>query len=463
MRISAFIQLAIQCLIIASILVSIIGIIYCIYIILQKKKHKEIQLNKKKIISSALFIGYIAVIIFATILLERSSRFGNSQINLYPLSSYRYAWNHFQMREWRNIILNICMFVPLGMILPLYDHVFRKSWLTYISGFGLTLFIESTQYITKRGIFEIDDMINNTIGCMIGFGLWTISYYIYQKMRKQPTKNLFLLQRQIPLICTIFAFLTIFTIYNQKDLGNIRQNNYQTVDMSNIKLINETQLSTQKPLQYVYQAKKYTEEECYKIAKYYFDKENLEIDDSLTDKYDETIIYYTKDRNMYVWVNYIGATLSIHFPYNDEDNCKGLSSYEIQEKLNTYQIQVPPNAKFIDNGQGYYRFVVNNQISDGKYINGEIRCRITKSKKLQDIDYSMKTYETFQEYQLISTGEAFQQIKKGYFNQEYLENIENEIIIKKVRLSYTEDTKGFMQPIYEFVTNGKGIIYIPAI
>ena len=41
-------------------------------------------------------------------------------------------------------------------------------------GFGFALFIEVVQLITGRGVFETDDIINNTIGAMIGYGLFSV-------------------------------------------------------------------------------------------------------------------------------------------------------------------------------------------------------------------------------------------------------------------------------------------------
>ena len=59
--------------------------------------------------------------------------------------------------------------------------------------------------------------------------------------------------------------------------------------------------------------------------------------------------------------------------------------------------------------------------------------------------------------------EAYKYIEEGKFNKDYLENVQDEITIRLVRLNYLRDTKGLLQPVYEFVTNGNGIIYVPAI
>ena len=74
------------------------------------------KLNKFKFGLWSIFVIYIVVVLGATIG-HRTSAYGN--INLHLFSSYKNAYNSFSIREWRNIILNILMFVPLGFMIPL--------------------------------------------------------------------------------------------------------------------------------------------------------------------------------------------------------------------------------------------------------------------------------------------------------------------------------------------------------
>ncbi|MFR3042971.1 MAG: hypothetical protein ACLTMV_06490 [Thomasclavelia spiroformis] len=60
-----------------------------------KEKKKDVYLNKKKLIFSALLIGYIIVVVFATLLMERRAFL--VEPNLMPFSSYISAWNSFGM------------------------------------------------------------------------------------------------------------------------------------------------------------------------------------------------------------------------------------------------------------------------------------------------------------------------------------------------------------------------------
>lgn len=79
------------------------------------------------------------------------------------------------------IILNILLYVPLGYLLPftwpklLKNRQDRYSpWKVLLIGFGCSALTESTQLIFRIGFFEIDDMINNTLGCLLGWFLYLL-------------------------------------------------------------------------------------------------------------------------------------------------------------------------------------------------------------------------------------------------------------------------------------------------
>ncbi|MCB5238571.1 VanZ family protein [Niallia circulans] len=73
----------------------------------------------------------------------------------------------------KNLFGNLLMFLPMGIYLPYFVKRLKR-----ISSFSVTfmiilLVIEITQSISRRGSFDIDDFILNTIGALIGFGVWT--------------------------------------------------------------------------------------------------------------------------------------------------------------------------------------------------------------------------------------------------------------------------------------------------
>ncbi|MFV0341427.1 MAG: VanZ family protein [Anaerocolumna sp.] len=66
-------------------------------------------------------------------------------------------------------IENVLMFVPYGIMLPFISSKFDSVKVIIFIGFISSLTIEVTQYMTKRGFTELDDILNNVIGMMIGY------------------------------------------------------------------------------------------------------------------------------------------------------------------------------------------------------------------------------------------------------------------------------------------------------
>jgi glycopeptide antibiotics resistance protein len=101
----------------------------------------------------------------------------------YTLSEYRYNLIFFKeirrFIEYReklgfesfvvNIIGNIFAFAPFGFLLPLLNKKYRK----FIAVFFLTLLfsvsVEAVQLLLKVGIFDVDDIMMNTLGGVIGY------------------------------------------------------------------------------------------------------------------------------------------------------------------------------------------------------------------------------------------------------------------------------------------------------
>jgi glycopeptide antibiotics resistance protein len=70
--------------------------------------------------------------------------------------------------DWKNGIMNILLFVPLGMIMPILWNSFRIQMNTLLFGFGTSLAIELLQMLTFRAT-DVNDLITNTLGAYLGF------------------------------------------------------------------------------------------------------------------------------------------------------------------------------------------------------------------------------------------------------------------------------------------------------
>ena len=73
-----------------------------------------------------------------------------------------------------NLVGNVVMFIPLGYFLPKLSTKKRGFWGTMLAGAGLILAVEVMQLLTLLGSCDVDDLILNMVGVLLGFLLWKI-------------------------------------------------------------------------------------------------------------------------------------------------------------------------------------------------------------------------------------------------------------------------------------------------
>jgi glycopeptide antibiotics resistance protein len=81
-----------------------------------------------------------------------------------------------------NLVGNIIGFAPLGFILPLLSRKFQKLAIVMLTTFCLSLTFELLQILFEFGSFDVDDLILNTLGGVIGYLPFKI-FYLFKKNR----------------------------------------------------------------------------------------------------------------------------------------------------------------------------------------------------------------------------------------------------------------------------------------
>lgn len=99
----------------------------------------------------------------------------------YNLSLFRTINSYFKnisdSYAYINILGNVVCFVPMGFLIPMNFKRYRNL-LRAISIFIIFIIgIEILQFITMLGFFDVDDILLNMFGCIVG-------YYIYVGFRK---------------------------------------------------------------------------------------------------------------------------------------------------------------------------------------------------------------------------------------------------------------------------------------
>jgi len=67
-----------------------------------------------------------------------------------------------------DIVGNVIMLLPLGILVPIWIRKADSLKKVALTGCFISVFIEIIQLITTRGFFEIDDIVHNTLGTLIG-------------------------------------------------------------------------------------------------------------------------------------------------------------------------------------------------------------------------------------------------------------------------------------------------------
>ena len=120
---------------------------------------------------NALIIGIVAALVALVLWLTLFSRIGNYSRRFYsPFSSYREVFDG-SGRALLEIVGNIVLFIPVGVMFSLFFGWNIKRSLLF--GFVLSLLIECCQWFFWLGSYEIDDLMHNTIGTGLGSFLIT--------------------------------------------------------------------------------------------------------------------------------------------------------------------------------------------------------------------------------------------------------------------------------------------------
>lgn len=109
-----------------------------------------------------------------------------------------------------NIIGNLLMLTPLAIILPLINDKLKKKNVFIILIIITSLCIETLQYVTNCGSFDIDDIILNSIGA-IGLYLIIINKKIYKLIYKLFYEVT--IRNKIIKYINIFLYIVLFIIY----------------------------------------------------------------------------------------------------------------------------------------------------------------------------------------------------------------------------------------------------------
>ena len=156
--------------------------------------------NARKSILYYLFSCYLSVVYILVGLPTVTYIRPELNLNLIPIIG--------MIDDWKNSILNILLFVPLGMMLPILWSKFSTAKTTVLFGFGMSLVIELLQIMTYRAT-DINDLITNTLGTLLGFCCTSVFSKKYQLTNNGINKDMFIvLSTTLLLMFFVYPFIS---------------------------------------------------------------------------------------------------------------------------------------------------------------------------------------------------------------------------------------------------------------
>jgi glycopeptide antibiotics resistance protein len=121
------------------------------------------------------FVISIVLIVMVTLVFRQTSE--DKGFSLIPFSSFEIAKTHSDV--YQEVMLNVVLFYPVGLTMPFVINRITNHpvIITIITSCILSVIIEIFQYLFNRGYAEIDDVIFNTLGVVIG----SVSFLVFKR------------------------------------------------------------------------------------------------------------------------------------------------------------------------------------------------------------------------------------------------------------------------------------------
>ena len=121
-----------------------------------------------KTVNVILFLVYFAVVLYLTIFMRIGSV--DTSIVTTPFDDLKNAIQYRDPAMVQHMVLNVLMFVPFGYLIPAMNpENLKRCSFAFLGGIVCSTVIEGAQMIFSLGQSDIDDIIANSIGAVIGY------------------------------------------------------------------------------------------------------------------------------------------------------------------------------------------------------------------------------------------------------------------------------------------------------
>lgn len=137
-----------------------------------------------------LFLAYLALLVYFMFFSESFGRDPAQRDYAYNLELFKEIRRFYQYRELLgmkafllNVVGNVAAFIPCGFFLPVILKKARGGLSATGLCFCLSLCIETVQLVSHVGSFDVDDLLLNTLGGLLGYLIFRIARGMRERRR----------------------------------------------------------------------------------------------------------------------------------------------------------------------------------------------------------------------------------------------------------------------------------------
>lgn len=435
----------------------LLGIVFLFYVLYRKRGGKR-KFSVKQFTAGYLLIMWFGIVMMLTTF-SRGANF-EGWVNFRLFSGYLSAWNQWSLSELQLIIFNMMMFMPLGFLLPLLSIRTRRFTPVLVISLIVTIGIELTQVLSRRGIFELDDIFHNTLGSIAG-------YLIMQAILNSVNQRNLDFKSTGLALCIPIAFVLLFTgalaVYQAKELGNLSIRPAIKQNMDGVEVNMTVKLS----------------EKAEPVSLYVNHRiNNLEYGKHITALIQPSFHLQQKQGKRVDGMNRIWSFTdsngnSYTFNYNVQDgvwqlyNASGEEIKLTKEELTTQREFyekwmldndiLPADTVFSIQNEDTLRWDIQKSVDaiskdEKDFADGMIMIipSVDDQQAPRDLFDAMNKNEYVRKVDVISPAQAYEYILQGDFYM-YNDLKKGDVLtVEKYELAYNYDSKGYYQPVYRF-------------
>ncbi|GED48763.1 MAG: VanZ family protein [Carnobacterium sp.] len=166
-----------------------------IYLLYKHLKGTKIKVAREFVVQ---FFVFYVILLFQLTVFRGEYSITNVYIELRPLSEVNWQpfTETFKLTQgtslfdfYYNLYGNIFWFIPLGFCVAYLSQNNHPFLRTFFIGLFCSIAIETMQFLFRTGIADVDDVMFNTTGALIGFVLYEVYFLLKKLFSKQKRRK----------------------------------------------------------------------------------------------------------------------------------------------------------------------------------------------------------------------------------------------------------------------------------